>query len=114
MARRRFYPTDDFSLGRYSLLIGWVALIWLLLASITLFMPMRTDEIDGIWSVNNFNYTIIVVVLTLAVALVYWNLPRPLGAKYFFKGPVRLEDDADAARLRRESIRLVSKSFKYK
>ena len=114
MARHRFYATDEFSLGRYSLLIGWTAFVWLFLASITLLMPMRTNRIDGIWSVDNFNYTILVVAFTLAVALVYWNLPRPYGAKYFFRGPIRLEDDPDAARLRRESIRFVSKSFKHK
>lgn len=46
---------------------------------------------------EDFNYTGVVLGFMGVVALVYWFLPAPIGAKHFFKGPKR-EDETEEER----------------
>ena len=81
-SRKSFTPSY-FNLGRYSLLIGWIAAIWLTVTSTIMFLPNSYDPVKGI-TFDNFNYTFLVISGTGLVASVYWNLPAPYGARYSF------------------------------
>ena len=85
------FKRDAWNLGSYSILVGSVSVAWLVFASMILFMPHHYDPVDGI-TLKNFNYSSVVFLIALVIASVYWNLPRPYGAKHFFKGPRRDED----------------------
>ncbi len=67
-------------------MIGWISLIWLMITSTVLILPSKRDPIEGI-NAENFNYTSIVIALTLVFIIVNWNLPKPYGVKHYFKGP---------------------------
>ena len=67
--------------------MGWISVAWLLFTSAILFFPSSIDPIAGV-TIENFNFTIVVVTATMIIALIYWNLPQSFGgAKYHFKGP---------------------------
>jgi amino acid transporter len=82
-SRDSFVPSH-FNLGKYSLLVGWISAIWLTLTSVIMFLPTSYDPILG-YTVDNFNYTIVVISITGAFAFVYWILPEPYGARHFFQ-----------------------------
>jgi len=45
---------------------------------------------------EDFNYSIVVFFGALVIAAVYWFLPKRLGgARHFFKGPVRPDDEEE-------------------
>ena len=90
---RNTFRRDVWNLGSYSILIGSVSVAWLIFASAILFLPHQYDPANGI-TLKNFNYSSIVFMFTMLIASVYWNLPKPYGAKHFFKGP-RREDEID-------------------
>ena len=54
-------------------------------------MPTEKDIINGI-TASNFNYTPVILAIFFIIALVYWNLPAPYGAKHFYHGPKRKDD----------------------
>jgi hypothetical protein len=37
----------------------------------------------------------VVLGIILVVAFIYWHLPKPYGAKYFFRGPKRFDDEEE-------------------
>lgn len=43
---------------------------------------------------EDFNWTGVVLAIVLLIAMIYWYLPAPWGAKHFFKGPKR-EDEVE-------------------
>lgn len=57
-------------------------------------LPLRFDE-NLHQRAEDFNYTGVVLGIILVVAFIYWHLPNPYGAKYFFKGPKRFDDEED-------------------
>ena len=42
---------------------------------------------------EDFNYTGVVLAGVGLIAMIYWYFPAPYGAKHFFKGPKRDDDD---------------------
>lgn len=80
------FKNNGFSLGRFSIILGWISFIWLMITSTVLILPSRRDPLLGI-NAENFNYTSVVIVFTLLFIVVNWNLPKPYGVKHFFKGP---------------------------
>ena len=55
-------------------------------------MPLKFDaNMHQTW--DEFNWTGVVLALVILTALVYWYLPAPMGAKHFFKGPKRADED---------------------
>lgn len=78
-------------MGPFSEIIGWISVLWLVMTSIFFLWPTDHDENDEI-TPEIMNYTIVVVGGVLFLALVYWFLPAPIGARHFFVGPKR-EDD---------------------
>lgn len=45
---------------------------------------------------DNFNYTPVILVIFLATALSFWHMP--FGAKHFYQGPKRCEEEAAIAK----------------
>jgi hypothetical protein len=37
----------------------------------------------------------VVLGIILVIAFIYWHLPKPYGAKYFFRGPKRFDDEEE-------------------
>lgn len=92
---RTTFRQGPYNLGRWSVLIGSIASIFLVATSICFFFPTSFDE-NMQQTAEDFNYTIVVFSGALIVAATYWFLPKSLGgARHFFTGPVRPEDFAD-------------------
>ena len=89
---RNTFRQGPFNLGRWSILNGSIASIFLVATSICFFFPTNFDEnMQQTW--DDFNYTIFVFSGALLIAGTYWFLPKSLGgARHFFTGPVRPED----------------------
>lgn len=84
-----FVQSPAFNLGRWSILIGWISCIWLIVTSCIFFFPTQFDA-DMHQTASDFNYTCVVVGCTLLLALTYWFLPRRFGgARWHFVGPRR-------------------------
>ena len=88
-SKHSFEQTPAFSLGVWSRPIGWVSAIWLVGTSCLFFFPTQFDA-SMHQSAGSFNYTCVVVGGVMAIALVYWFLPKSMGgARWFFVGPKR-------------------------
>lgn len=85
------FKQGPFNLGRYSILIGWTSCIWLLFTNAFFFFPTSFNE-NMEQDAENFNYTCVVVGITLFLATVYWFFPK-YGARYNFTGPKRPDDE---------------------
>eukprot|EP00347_Sterkiella_histriomuscorum_P010241 403377050 len=85
---RKTFKRSSFHLGPFSEVIGWISVIWLFITSIFFLLPNEFDE-NGYQTATNFNYTSVVVGGVLFIALAYWFLPAPHGARHFFVGPKR-------------------------
>jgi amino acid transporter len=89
---RHSFKQGPFNLGRWSLLNGSIASVFLVLTSICFFFPTSFDK-DMNQSWEDFNYSIFVFSGALLIAATYWFLPKSLGgARHFFTGPIRPED----------------------
>lgn len=100
------FKQSTFTLGDYSTPIGWIAVVWLFITSSFFVLPLKFDE-NLHQRAEDFNYTGIVLTLMGVIAMIYWYLPAPFGARHFFKGPKREDDDRgllDSAPLEPHSI----------
>lgn len=77
-----FHP-GPFSLGKFSLPIGVVAVVWMMFNSIVVIFPSTPDPTPA-----TMNYTVVVLGGTLILALVYYYFPK-YGGVYWFRGPVQ-------------------------
>jgi amino acid transporter len=91
-SRDKFKQNAGFNLGRWSKPLGWIAIVWLSFTTIMCIFPTEIDPEEGI-TLHNFNYAPVITGLIIGFALVFWNLPEPYGAKYFFKGPKISEEE---------------------
>src|SRR5437660_1256894 len=82
IAGKRFKP-GPWNLGRWSYLVGWIAVIWVLFICIILMMPQLSPGGLGIHTIDALNYAPIAVgsVIILAGG---WYL---ISARKWFKGP---------------------------
>ena len=84
--RRRnagFVP-GPWSLGKWSPLVGWVAVIWVVVILFPLMGPQFYPYLaDGSFEPNAFNYAPIVMVLVIGFAAIYWVV----SARKWFTGP---------------------------
>lgn len=85
---RKTFKKSTFHLGPFSEIVGWISVVWLFVTSIFFLLPTEYDE-NGNLTSTNFNYTIVVVGGVSFLALLYWFLPAPIGARHFFVGPKR-------------------------
>jgi amino acid transporter len=92
-SKDRMEQNPGFSLGSWSILLGWLAFGWLAFASLILLLPTERDPVLGITR-ENFNYTPVMMALMLAFVIGYWHLPKEYGgAKHVFFGPKRKNEE---------------------
>jgi amino acid permease (GABA permease) len=77
--RLRSFEPGPWNLGRYGRLVGWVAVVWIVLSSV-LFMLPQVSPITG----STFNYAPIALGVVLVIATVWWFAT----ARRRFEGPV--------------------------
>jgi len=92
LAGKRFKP-GPWSLGRWSYLVGWTAVVWVVFISIMLMMPQLSPGGLGLKTIDALNYAPIAVgaVLILAGG---WYL---ISARKWFKGPKVQGSDEELA-----------------
>ncbi|KAJ6988112.1 amino-acid permease BAT1 isoform X1 [Populus alba x Populus x berolinensis] len=78
LARKSFIP-GPFNLGRYGVLVGWIAVLWVATISILFSLPV-TYPITN----ETLNYTPVAVGGLLILTISYWIL----SARHWFRGPV--------------------------
>ena len=61
------------------------------MTSLFMLLPTELDPNTGGITWDNFNYTPVVMTMLVVMMCGHWNLPRPYGAKHFYKGPVSME-----------------------
>ncbi|CAL4998206.1 unnamed protein product [Urochloa decumbens] len=81
-ARKSFVP-GPFHLGKYGIVIGWVAVVWVALVTVLFCLPVAYPV-----AVDNFNYTPVAVGGVLFLSVGTWLLH----ARFWFKGPVNNVD----------------------
>ncbi|KAL4246862.1 Amino Acid-Polyamine-Organocation Transporter [Abortiporus biennis] len=88
----RFLGNNDFkpgpfNLGRFSLPVGIIAVLWMLFMGIVFLFPATPAP-----AVQDMNYTIVVMGGVMGLSLVYYYFPK-YGGVYWFKGPIPTIDD---------------------
>lgn len=78
LARKSFIP-GPFNLGRYGVLVGWIAVIWVALISILFSLPVAYPI-----TIETLNYTPVAVGGLFILIVSSWILR----ARYWFKGPI--------------------------
>lgn len=73
-----------FRLKRFSIPIGIISWIWLMLTTILLACPNVSDPVEGI-TLLNMNYAGVIVGGTFALAMIYWQF-----IKHKYAGPIPL------------------------
>jgi Na+-driven multidrug efflux pump len=56
-----------FSLGRWSAVVGWIAVVWVVFICILFVLPPLSPI-----NINTFNYAPIAVVVVIALAIILW------------------------------------------
>jgi amino acid transporter len=79
------FKRGPWHLGRWSYLIGTIAVVWVVFITI-LFMLPTASPIGWV----NFNYTVVAVIVVLGFAGIYWLV----SARHWFKGP-KVQGSAD-------------------
>ncbi|HWF80369.1 MAG TPA: amino acid permease [Streptosporangiaceae bacterium] len=87
------FQRGPWHLGRYSYVVGWIAVVWVACITI-LFMLPTVSPIH----VANFNYTVVAVAVVLGFAWIYWMV----SAKNWFTGPKVQGTAAELAAIERE------------
>jgi amino acid transporter len=72
------FQVGPWHLGRWSALVGWVAIVWVAIICVLFVLPTASPI-----TATNFNYTIVAVAVVLGGAWLWWML----GAKHWFTGP---------------------------
>jgi amino acid permease (GABA permease) len=72
------YERGPWHLGRWSYLVGTIAVIWVVFITILFMLPTASPI-----TVGNFNYTVVAVVAVIGFAGIYWLV----SAKNWFTGP---------------------------
>ncbi|GAA0151493.1 hypothetical protein Leryth_018946 [Lithospermum erythrorhizon] len=75
---RNVFKPGPFNLGRYSLFVGWVAVLWVMTISVLFSLPVSYPITD-----QTLNYTPVAVVGLLTLVISSWIF----SARHWFKGP---------------------------
>lgn len=78
LARNSFNP-GPFNLGRYGVIVGWIAVIWVITISLLFSLPVAYPI-----STDTLNYTPVAVGGLLILTVSAWVLR----ARHWFKGPI--------------------------
>jgi len=87
------FKRGPWHLGRWSYVVGWIAVIWVVFITILFMLPTVNPVHWG-----NFNYTVVAVVVVLGFAWIYWMV----SAKNWFKGPKVQGSAEELAAIERE------------
>ncbi|GLZ29197.1 amino acid transporter [Lentzea sp. NBRC 105346] len=72
------FQRGPWHLGRWSTLVGWIAVVWVIFISVLFMLPQASPV-----TAKNFNYTPIAVLVVLGFAGIWWFA----SARKWFKGP---------------------------
>lgn len=78
LARKYFVP-GPFNLGRYGVLVGWIAVIWVAVITVLFSLPVSYPV-----SKNTLNYTPVAVGGLFTLVVLSWIV----SARHWFKGPI--------------------------
>ncbi|XP_020683582.1 amino-acid permease BAT1 homolog isoform X1 [Dendrobium catenatum] len=78
LARKSFIP-GPFNLGRYGIITGWIAVLWVLTITVLFSLPVAYPITK-----DNFNYTPVAVGGLLLITVLSWIL----SARKWFRGPI--------------------------
>lgn len=78
MAQKHFAP-GPFNLGRYGIIVGWAAVIWVVIISVLFSLPVSYPI-----AIQTFNYAPVAVGSVLALVVAFWILT----GHSWFKGPL--------------------------
>lgn len=78
LARKSFVP-GPFNLGRYGMIVGWIAVLWVATISVLFSLPVAYPI-----TADTLNYTPVAVGGLLIITVGSWIL----SARYWFKGPI--------------------------
>lgn len=78
LARKSFAP-GPFNLGRFGVLVGWIAVLWVVTISVLFSLPVAYPITD-----QTLNYTPVAVGGLFVIVVSYWIV----SARHWFKGPV--------------------------
>jgi hypothetical protein len=73
------FQRGPWHLGRWSYVVGWIAVIWIAFIAILFILPQAAPG----FSLTTFNYAIVAVAIVVLYSGGYWFL----SAKNWFKGP---------------------------
>ncbi len=77
------FKPGPWNLGRWSKLVGWIAVIWVLFICIMLMMPQFSPGGTGLKVIDTLNYAPIAVAVVIGYAGIYWLV----SARKWFHGP---------------------------
>ncbi|OIW06956.1 hypothetical protein TanjilG_18344 [Lupinus angustifolius] len=78
LARKRFVR-GPFNLGGYGIIVGWIAVLWVVTISVLFSLPVSYPI-----TIQTLNYTPVAVGILLIVVVLYWLV----SGRFWFKGPV--------------------------
>src|ERR1700760_154898 len=78
LRRGRNFKRGPWHLGRWSYLVGTIAVVWVVFITILFMLPAASPIT---WT--NFNYTVVAVLAVIGFAGIYWLV----SARHWFKGP---------------------------
>jgi len=96
-AGKSFVP-GRWNLGKWSVFVGYVAVIWVVFICIMLMMPQFSPGGLGIKTIDALNYAGIAVLIVIGFAGIYWLV----SARKWFKGPVVQGTAEELAAIERE------------
>ncbi|TVU27101.1 hypothetical protein EJB05_29680, partial [Eragrostis curvula] len=76
---RKFFVTGPFNLGRYGVLVDWIAVLWVATITVLFSLPVAYPVTK-----NTLNYTPVAVGGLFTLVLSSWIV----SARHWFKGPV--------------------------
>jgi len=97
LAGRSFRP-GPWNLGRWSVPIGTIAVVWVVFICIMLMMPQLSPGGLGLKKIDALNYAPIAVGVVIGFAGIYWLV----SARKWFKGPKVQGSTEELAAIERE------------
>src|SRR5439155_25374798 len=70
-AGKSFRP-GPWNLGKWSYLVGWIAVVWVLFICVILMMPQLSPGGLGLKKIDAFNYAVVAVAAVIGFAGIYW------------------------------------------
>jgi amino acid permease (GABA permease) len=93
LRRGESFQRGPWHLGRWSYLVGWIAVVWVVIITILFMLPTVSPI-----TVGNFNYTVVAVLVVLGFAGIWWLV----SARNWFTGPRVQGTPEELAEIERE------------